>query len=156
MYNLLKLQHNKNLLRKLSVQGNEIEIFENDVDSFFDKHLNEVLYLFRNTDANAIVFEDMNRYNSNQIFEKLREINYLLNNSPNDSENKIFRFFYLLRDDIFTSKDRTKFFDFIIPIVPVIDGANSYDKFIEYFRDGGILRDFDSSFLQEILMICVC
>ena len=144
------------MLRKLSVQGNEIEIFENDVDSFFDKHLNEVLYLFRNTDANAIVFEDMNRYNSNQIFEKLREINYLLNNSPNDSENKIFRFFYLLRDDIFTSKDRTKFFDFIIPIVPVIDGANSYDKFIEYFRDGGILRDFDSSFLQEILMICVC
>lgn len=152
IYNLLKLQHNKNIMKKLSVQGNEIEIFEEDEDSFFDKHLNEVLYLFRNTNADVVVFEDMDRYNSNQIFEKLREINYLLNNSPNDSNTKVFRFFYLLRDDIFTSKDRTKFFDFIIPIVPVIDGANSYDKFIEYFREGGILESFDGSFLQEISM----
>jgi len=152
LFSLLKLQHNKNFLRKLSVQGNEIEIFENDDDSFFDRHLNEVLYLFRNTKADAIVFEDMDRYNSNQIFEKLREINYLLNNSPNSQDEKIFRFFYLLRDDIFTSKDRTKFFDFIIPIVPVIHGANSYDKFIEFFKDGGILDSFDSSFLQEISM----
>lgn len=150
IYNLLKLQHNKNFLKKLSVQGNEIEIFENDEDSFFDKHLNEVLYLFRHTEADAIVFEDMDRYNSNQIFEKLREINYLLNNGSNSSDVKIYRFFYLLRDDIFTSKDRTKFFDFIIPIVPVIDGGNSYDKFLEYFRDGGILNSFDGSFLQEI------
>ncbi len=178
LFNLLKLQHNKNLVRKLSIQGNELEIFENDNDSFFDKHLNEVLYLFRNTKADAIVFEDMDRYNSNQIFEKLREINYLLNNSANsitskakkkskssqikmkiknelfkkhsDDTIKTFRFFYLLRDDIFTSKDRTKFFDFIIPIVPVIDGANSFDKFIEYFKDGGILNSFDGNFLQEI------
>lgn len=178
LFNLLKLQHNKNLFRKLSIQGNEVEIFENDDDSFFDKHLNEVLYLFQNTKADAIVFEDMDRYNSNQIFEKLREINYLLNNSANsinnkakkklkisqleikiknklfkkksDNNYKTFRFFYLLRDDIFNSKDRTKFFDFIIPIVPVIDGANSYDKFIEYFKAGGILNSFDNSFLQEL------
>lgn len=178
LFSLLKLQHNKNLFRKISVQGNELEIFENDDDSFFDKHLNEVLYLFKNTEADAIVFEDMDRYNSNLIFEKLREINYLLNNSansincedkkksrisqvlikiksklfkkyPNDTD-KTFRFFYLLRDDIFKSKDRTKFFDFIIPIVPVVDGANSYDKFIEYFKDGGILDSFDGSFLQEL------
>lgn len=149
-YNLLKLQRNKNFLRKLSVQGNEIEIFGDDDDSFFDKHLNEVLYLFQKTESDAIVFEDMDRYNSNEIFEKLREINYLLNNNPNYKNQKVFRFLYLLRDDIFTSKDRTKFFDFIIPIVPIIDAGNSYDKFIEYFRDGGILDSFDSDFLQEI------
>lgn len=178
LFNILKTQHNKNIFKKLSVQGNEIEIFENDEDSFFDKHLNEVLYLFRNSKADAIVFEDMDRYNSNQIFEKLREINYLLNNNSNSTlkektkilkyveklkqkflnkrfQNesiKTFRFFYLLRDDIFTSKDRTKFFDFIIPIVPIIDGANSYDKFIQYFKEGNILEQFDSSFLQEISM----
>lgn len=151
-YSILKLQRNKNFLRKLSVKGNEIEIFENDDDSFFDKHLNEVMYLFQNTEADAIVFEDMDRYNSNKIFEKLREINYLLNNNPCKQRNSPFRFLYLLRDDIFTSKDRTKFFDFIIPIVPVIDGGNSYDKFIEYFREGDILECFNSDFLQEISM----
>lgn len=176
LFGLLKLQHNRNLFRKLSIQGNEFEIFANSEDSFFNKHLNEVLYLFKNANSDAIVFEDMDRYNSNQIFEKLREINYLLNNSydqnekltlsakviqkikgyfikqEQDNKKKIFRFFYLLRDDIFISKDRTKFFDFIIPVVPVIDGANSYDKFIEYFRDGGILEYFNGSFLQEISM----
>lgn len=147
---LLKLQHNKNLLRKLNVQGNEIEIFKNDDDSFFDKYLNEILYLFSNAEADTIVFEDMDRYNSNQVFGKLREINQLLNNNPDKEINKTYRFVYLLRDDIFTSKDRTKFFDFIIPVVPIVDSGNSYDKFMEYFGDGDILFDFNSDFLQEI------
>ncbi|MFR1060991.1 MAG: hypothetical protein ACLSEY_11185 [Enterocloster sp.] len=42
--------------------------------------------------------------------------------------------FYLLRDDIFVSKDRTKFFDYIVPVVPVVDGSNSYDQFISLFQ----------------------
>ena len=153
LYFLWKLQHNKNILKKISIQGNEIEIFGKTEDSFFNKHLNEVLYLFRNTQASAIVFEDMDRYNSNHIFEKLREINYLLNNgvdNDNKKVKKVYRFFYLLRDDIFTTKDRTKFFDFIIPIVPVIDGANSYDQFIKHFENGGILENFAPDFLQDI------
>ena len=92
----------------------------------------------------------MDRYNSNQVFGKLREINQLLNNNPDKEINKTYRFVYLLRDDIFTSKDRTKFFDFIIPVVPIVDSGNSYDKFMEYFGDGDILFDFNSDFLQEI------
>ena len=32
-------------------------------------------------------------------------------------EDKPLRFFYLVRDDIFVSKDRTKFFDYIVPIL---------------------------------------
>ncbi|EIW15711.1 MULTISPECIES: hypothetical protein [Pelosinus] len=146
LYSLIKVQYNKNMFRKVSVQGNEIEIFASDDQSYFDKYLNEVLYLFENADVDVIVFEDMDRYNNNQIFEKLREINYLINKKS----NKIIRFFYILRDDVFTSKDRTKFFDFIIPIVPVIDGSNSYDQFIDHFKQGGILDTFDLSFLQGL------
>jgi hypothetical protein len=56
----------------------------------------------------------------------------------------------LLRDDIFSTKDRTKFFDFIIPIIPVIDGSNSYDQFIKHFRESGIIDRFDTYFLQEL------
>jgi hypothetical protein len=89
----------------------------------------------------------MDRFNYNQIFEKLREINYLVNTKPSA---KTIRFFYLLRDDIFTSKDRAKFFDFIIPVVPVIDSSNSYDKFVEQFKKTEILRDFHKEFLQGI------
>ena len=112
IYGLIKIQKNKNVFRKLNLQGNEIEIFEESDDSYFDKYLNEVLYLFENVDADAIVFEDMDRFNANKIFERLREVNTLANIQLQKESKKILRFFYLLRDDIFISKDRTKFFDY--------------------------------------------
>lgn len=146
IYYVMRIQYNKNVFRKLTVQGNEIEIFSNQDDSYFDKYLNEVLYLFENSDYQVFIFEDMDRFNDNKIFEKLREINTLLNNK---SEN-VFWFVYLLRDDMFTSKDRTKFFDFLLPIVPVVDGSNSYDQFLDHFKEGALLQHFDINFLQGI------
>jgi hypothetical protein len=150
IYTVIKTQKNKNIFRKISLQGNEIEIFEENDDSYFDKYLNEVLYIFENSDADVIVFEDMDRYNVNQIFEKLREINALVNYKKKREKKPPIRFLYLLRDDIFISKDRTKFFDFIIPIVPVIDGSNSYDQFIDHFKKGDIFELFDENFLQGL------
>lgn len=150
VYTLIKTQKNKGIFRRVSIQGNEIEIFEEHEDSYFDKYLNEVLYLFENSKADVIVFEDMDRFNVNRIFEKLREINTLVNNKKKIEKSPEIKFFYLLRDDIFTSKDRTKFFDFIIPIVPVVDGSNSYDQFIAHFKQGGILELFDEKFLQGL------
>lgn len=150
VYALINVQKNKNVFRKLSLQGNEIEIFEESDDSYFDKYLNEVLYLFENADADVIVFEDMDRFNANRIFERLREVNILANIQLQKEDKKALRFFYLLRDDIFVSKDRTKFFDYIIPVVPVVDSSNSYDQFISHFKEGGLFDKFDESFLQVL------
>lgn len=177
LYSIVKIQKNKNLFHKVTVQGNTIEIFENKDDSYFDKYLNEVLYLFEQVDADVIVFEDMDRFNSNIIFERLREVNNLTNiqkynkfcsrkppkfigkklkilNSKvlkrEESQYKPLRFFYLLRDDIFVTKDRTKFFDYIIPIVPVLDGSNSYDQFIRHLKKGNIYEKFEPVFLQRL------
>lgn len=77
-------------------------------------------------------------------------MNTLINSRRAKENKEPIRFFYLLRDDIFVSKDRTKFFDFIIPIVPILDGSNSYDQFIEHFKLGGIFELFDENFLQGI------
>ena len=150
IYEIICTQKNKNIFRKLSVQGNEIEIFEESEDSFFDKYLNEVLYLFENVDANVIVFEDMDRFNGNRIFERLREVNTLVNIQLRKENKQPLRFLYLLRDDMFVSKDRTKFFDYIIPVVPVIDGSNSYDKFVELFKQTDLERIPDEKFLQGL------
>ena len=150
IYGLIKIQKNKNVFRKLNLQGNEIEIFEESDDSYFDKYLNEVLYLFENVDADVIVFEDMDRFNANKIFERLREVNTLANIQLQKENNEILRFFYLLRDDIFISKDRTKFFDYIVPVVPVVDSSNSYDQFISHFKKGGLFEKFNESFLQGL------
>ncbi|HHL9582613.1 TPA: hypothetical protein ACQ98X_005728, partial [Klebsiella variicola] len=126
------------------------EIFEESKESYFDRYLNEVLYLFENVDADAIIFEDMDRFNSNNIFERLHEVNRLVNIQRGIAGYKksTLRFIYLLRDDIFISKDRTKFFDYIIPVIPVVDSSNSYDQFISHFDDGGILKLFNERFLQ--------
>lgn len=150
VYSFINVQKNKNVFRKLNLQGNEIEIFEESDDSYFDKYLNEVLYLFENAEADVIVFEDMDRFNANKVFERLREVNTLANIQLQKEDKKVLRFFYLLRDDIFVSKDRTKFFDYIVPIVPVVDSSNSYDQFISHFKNGGIFEKFDVNFLQGL------
>lgn len=157
VYELINIQKNRNIFRKLNLQGNEIEIFEESDDSYFDKYLNEVLYLFENAEVDVVVFEDMDRFNAGGIFERLREVNTLANIQLQKENKKVLRFFYLLRDDIFISKDRTKFFDYIIPVVPVVDSSNSYDQFISHLKKGGVFEKFNESFLQGlslILMIC--
>lgn len=150
VYCMVKMQTNKNLFKKLNLQGNEIEIFENDDDSYFDKYLNEVLYLFENANVDVIVFEDMDRFETSSIFERLREINTLANIQLKNEKKKPLRFFYLLRDDIFVSKDRTKFFDFIIPVIPVVDSSNSYNQFIDLLKENNLFEKFDESFLQGL------
>lgn len=146
---MINSQKHKKTLKKISFQGNDLEIFSDDKDSYFDKYLNEILYLFENCGADNIVFEDMDRYNTNHIFEKLREINDLIN-KRNPSREQPLRFLYLLRDDIFNNKDRTKFFDYIIPVVPVIDGSNSINKFLSIFKDAGIVNQFTEAFLNDL------
>ena len=154
IYQIIRIQHNKNILRKVSVQGNEIEIFSDSEESYFDKYLNEVLYLFENADVDVIVFEDIDRFNNVTIFERLREINTLTNarlsETNKGNEKKTIRFFYLLRDDVFENKDRIKFFDFIVPIVPVLDSSNSYNKIKQYLGEAGLLKKFDDRFLRGI------
>lgn len=150
IYKLIYIQKNKNIFRKLNLQGNEIEIFEESDDSYFDKYLNEVLYLFENSDADVVVFEDMDRFNASKIFERLHEVNTLANIQLEKENKKVLRFFYLLRDDIFITKDRTKFFDYIIPVVPVVDSSNSYDQFISHFKNTGLFEKFDENFLQGL------
>ena len=99
VYKLICTQKNKNVFRKLNLQGNEIEIFEESDDSYFDKYLNEVLYLFENAEADVIVFEDIDRFNANRIFERLREVNTLANIQLQKEENRILRNVIKLRND---------------------------------------------------------
>lgn len=49
-----------------------------------------------------------------------------------------------------TPKIEQSFFDYIIPIVPVIDSSNSFDQFILHFKKSGIYERFDENFLQGL------
>ena len=120
-------------LNKLNVQSGEIEIGENIDKSILNHHLDEILYFFEVTDYNVVIIEDLDRFNDTEIFTKLRELNNLVNGSKqilSNTKRKIV-FIYAIRDDMFYDKDRTKFFDYIIPIIPIINPSNSNEKINE-------------------------
>lgn len=84
-----KAQINRALVKKISIKGNEVELFRDSKNSFFDEHLNEVVYLFENSEADVIVFEDLDRFNNPDIFRKLRELNQLINKRRTSISEKI-------------------------------------------------------------------
>lgn len=111
-------------VNKLSIQNAEIELNDSTNKSILNHHLDELLYFFEVTKYNVVIIEDLDRFKETEIFTKLRELNFILNNSEK-TKNKEIVFVYAVRDDIFIDKERTKFFDFIVPVIPVINSSNS-------------------------------
>lgn len=110
----------------------------NDNDSYFDKHLDDILYCISQSKCDAIVFEDIDRFNNQEIFIKLKEINNLLNNRHIFGKSHICKkipFIYAMNDDLFKSSDKTKFFDVVIPVIPYINGDNSAETFDNFFKN---------------------
>ena len=116
---------NNSKLNKLNVQSGEIEISKDIDSSILNKHLDEILYFFEVTDYDVVIIEDLDRFNNTEIFTKLRELNILINSSRQINRRVVF--LYAIKDNMFHDKNRTKFFDFIIPVIPVINTSNSGD-----------------------------
>ncbi|WP_158798015.1 hypothetical protein [Pedobacter sp. L105] len=127
IYLLYRLYRNIRNLRftKLSVVTAGAEFSEGETRSIFNKHLDEIIYFFEETNTSLIIIEDLDRFNDTEIFTKLREINILINNSR--QINHKVNFIYAVRDNIFTQNNRTKFFDLLIPVIPIISVANAGD-----------------------------
>lgn len=103
-------------------------------DSVFNKNLDEIMYFFEATGYRIVFFEDLDRLDDPKIFVHLRELNNLLNNDDAIKRKPIV-FVYAVRDDIFSKEDRTKFFDFIIPIIPVINETNSGEILLQRLQE---------------------
>jgi len=113
-------------IKKLKINSAEIEIEEGISKSILNNHLDEIIYFFEVTKYNVVIIEDLDRFEQSEVFTKLREINLLINNSEKVKRDIIF--IYAIKDDMFKDKDRAKFFDFMIPIIPVINFSNSGNK----------------------------
>lgn len=101
--------------------------------SLLNVYIDEIVYFFEQTGYNVVIFEDLDRHNDGAIFIKLREINQIINNTRPDI--KPVRFIYAVRDGLFsTAEARTKFFDFLIPVIPVMDSENAAEHFRGMFR----------------------
>jgi len=135
-------------LNKFSLKNAEIETSDISEKSILNRHLDEIIYFFQVTDYNVVVIEDLDRFGSPEIFVKLREINKLIND--NEKTDGQIKFLYALKDDMFVHKSRAKFFDFIIPVVPVINSSNSLDKMKERLKKHDFAERVDTQFLREV------
>ena len=156
IFYLLKLQRDIGFIKHLSLKSDkietDIEVFSNETSkvSYFDRYLDDVIYLFKQSKADVIVFEDIERFNDSRIFEKIKELNIVINRKRKVCGESKLVFFYLVKDDLLESQERTKFFDFIIPVVPVVTTSNSYDKLIEILEDMELGEGLDEKFLFNI------
>lgn len=135
-------------LKSISLKDIEMRPSSDDPDSILNRHLDEIIYFFQTTDYDLVVIEDLDRFANADIFVTLREINGLVN--ENAGVKRIVRFLYALRDDVFVNTDRTKFFEFIIPVIPIINSSNSIDKVLEQGKRLALDDRLDRQFLREV------
>jgi len=115
----------------LTLKGGKLEATHHG--SVLHKNIDEIIYCFERSDIDVVVIEDLDRFDIQEIFFRLREINFIIRQSP--QVNRPIHFIYALRDEMFTVMDKTKFFDLIIPIIPVVNSENSREKLVELLGD---------------------
>lgn len=135
-------------LKGISLKDIEIRPASDNQESILNRHLDEIIYFFQSTKYDLVVIEDLDRFDEAEIFVTLREINSLVN--ENAGIKRTVRFLYALRDDVFANTDRTKFFEFIVPVIPIINASNSIDMVLEQGKRLELDGRLDRQFLREV------
>ena len=138
---ILQLIMSKIKIKEINLLGKLIAEEGRDESSIFDKTIDEILYFFEVTDYEVVFIEDLDRFEDTKIFVKLRELNNLLNNYELIKRN--ITFVYAVGDDLFKPEERTKFFDFIIPVIPFINSTNSMEILLDKYKY--LIQNIDSS-----------
>ncbi|MBD3681227.1 hypothetical protein H3005_05040 [Stenotrophomonas sp. Br8] len=110
-----------------SIKGGKIESLQHS--SVLHKNVDEIIYCFQSSNIDVVIIEDLDRFGIQDVFFRLREINAIVNESPQIKRD--IRFIYALNDELFAGSEKTKFFDVVLPVVPVINKENSHAKMIE-------------------------
>lgn len=110
-------------IKRVSIKSIEAEIGENSKTSILNLFIDEIIYFFKRSKKTIVIIEDLDRFDNLDIFSKLREINFLLNNSK-ILKSKI-TFVYLIKDTMFKSSlERAKFFDYVITLMTCLNSSN--------------------------------
>lgn len=143
-------------MTKFKFNDAEVENKQDKATINFENEIDEILYFFERNTIDVVFFEDLDRFNNTEIYIKLREINILINNYDPIKERGKVTFVYAVIDDIFTQNERTKFFDFILPVVPIINYTNSaielitrFNNEIESIKDIKEKREF-KNFIEKV------
>src|SRR5690625_580303 len=75
------LTHGRYQVKDMSAAGAGLTPSEKP-QTFFDKYIDEIVHFFEQEPKDIIIFEDLDRFEDPYIFEALRELNVLLNDTP--------------------------------------------------------------------------
>lgn len=141
---------------KSVVAGPAVIDVEDSGGKAFDIHLDEIVYFFTKADKSIVIFEDIDRFETFDIFEELLLLNSLLNRAL---KNKVIKFVYAIKDDVFNldknsrraelmigdlaaepaicleAASKAKIFDQIIPIMPFVGHFNAEAVFKQELGD---------------------
>lgn len=154
MYKLISVIQNCNKV-SITAPNIEIDIKNEEKDSnIINKELGLIQKIINNIGIKYIIFEDLDRFNKSIIFDHLRELNIILNNQQ---KNKIFnkskiKFIYLIKDDVFKDENRTKFFDFIYPVIPYVTYGTSGEELNKLIKKYGLQEELDERYILDICL----
>ncbi|WP_052489925.1 MULTISPECIES: hypothetical protein [Pseudomonas] len=114
----------------LTLKGGKLEATHHG--SVLHKNVDEIIYCFERSDIDVVVIEDLDRFGIQDVFFRLREINFTIRQSP--QIKRPVHFIYAIRDELFSVGEKTKFFDLVIPVIPVVSSENSWEKMMDLLR----------------------
>lgn len=156
---LFKHVFSRNGLQKITLKTNlaEAELELGCPKTSLDEYKFDLVYVLAQTGKQidyTVVFEDLDRVEESiavEIMEKLREINLLTNNylitttpfykkwfSHLHNKKAYIRFVYTVGEDVFGYDQRTKFYDYILPVVPTLNRCNSEYTIIHLLEECGV------------------
>lgn len=136
----------------LTIKGGKLEATNHS--SVLHKNVDEIIYCFERSNIRVVVIEDLDRFGTQEVFFRLREINFTIRRSP--QIKRPVHFIYAIRDELFTVTDKTKFFDLIIPVIPVVNSENSREKLYQLMCTRTVNGEPLGGSLDRILVETVC
>ncbi len=99
MFGIRWLAYGRIHIKQFSAGAATVTLDDKSV-SYFDQYLDEIVHFFEvSKKQDAVIFEDIDRFNNSHIFYTLRSLDTLLNGAP--QIKKKIRFIYAIKDSIF-------------------------------------------------------
>lgn len=121
--------------KRIQIQPFAVDLAnEKNKNSLINKYLLEIVNLFKDENIDLVILEDIDRLKDHSLFLDLKRLNSILRLNP--SILKKTTFIYAIKDSVFKDeKDKTKFFDLVIPVIPYVTSLNSKNKFLKMIAE---------------------
>ena len=147
-------------LNKTSFGTVSLDFSEKNKLGAIDSYLNDIIYLFENSNCKFVILEDLDRTQNYEVFTHLRNLNFVLNNrlssfTESRSQRSRIVFIYLLDDCIFSNpEEQVKFFDYSVSIIPAVSATTAGQVFLNK-RDSLNKCYFSNKILSDEFLLLI-